>query len=139
MADSGDDIAERMQHVRKNVGEDVKGIVENARTLADWRYHVKHHPWLCVGAALALGYLVVPKRKPVVTGDAKELLALLRKGDVHLTRHGLADNRGLVRTLLATAAPALLRGAMNLAAHKLNAGPHASDLSRPPTQDMSAP
>lgn len=128
MTDPAENITERMQHVRKNVGEDVKGIVENARTLTDWRYYVRHHPWLCVGGALALGFLVVPKRKQVVTGDAKELLELLRNGSVRLAPNGVAANRGLVMTLLATAAPAVLRGAVALATQKLGAmAPPAAD------------
>ena len=118
MTDPAENITERMQHVRKNVGEDVKGIVENARTLTDWRYYVRHHPWLCVGRAMALGFLAVPKRKQVVTGDAKELLDLLRNGSVRLAPHGVAANRGLLMTLLATAAPAVLRGAVALATQK---------------------
>jgi hypothetical protein len=74
MSDSAEDIVKRMQHVRRDVGEDVKGIVETAKTLTDWRYHVKHHPWACLGAALALGFAVAPRKRKIPSDDAKELI-----------------------------------------------------------------
>src|SRR5688572_27832508 len=77
MSDSADDIVKRMQLVRRHVGEDVKGIVETAKTLSDWRYHVKHHPWILLGGAVAMGFLVAPKRRKIAGDEAKELVALL--------------------------------------------------------------
>jgi hypothetical protein len=37
MSDSADDIIQRMHAVRREVGNDVKGIVDTAKTLRDWR------------------------------------------------------------------------------------------------------
>jgi hypothetical protein len=41
MSESADDIIERMQRVRRDVSQDVAGIVETAKTLTDWRYYVR--------------------------------------------------------------------------------------------------
>jgi len=134
MSDSAEEIVKRMQHVRREVSDDVKGIVQTAKTLSDWRYHVKHHPWLCVGLALALGFLVVPKRKRIPTQEAKELIALLKKYNVGVTAPSSSAG-GLLRTLVGVAAPALARTAMTMAQHRF-AGLNAVSNNR--TDDEAA-
>ena len=57
-----DVILRRMEEVRCDVDEDVQEIVEGARDMGDWRHYVKNYPWVCLGAALAAGYLIVPRR-----------------------------------------------------------------------------
>jgi hypothetical protein len=124
MSDSAEEIVKRMQNVRRHVGDDVKGIVETARTLSDWRYHVKHHPWLCVGLAFALGFLVVPKRKRIPSAEAKELISLLKKYNVGVTTPPSSAG-GLLRTVISLAAPAVARTAMTIAQNRfaaMNAG-----------------
>ena len=36
--------------------------VEKARTKFDWRHYVASHPWVSLGTAAAVGYLLVPRR-----------------------------------------------------------------------------
>jgi hypothetical protein len=55
-------ILQRMEEVRCDVDEDVQEIVEGARDMGKWRHYVRSYPWLCLGAALAAGYLLVPRR-----------------------------------------------------------------------------
>jgi hypothetical protein len=55
-------IRQRMEEVRCDLDEDVQEIVEEARDMGQWRYYVRTYPWVCVGAALAAGYLIVPRR-----------------------------------------------------------------------------
>jgi hypothetical protein len=57
-------ILQRMADVRYDLDEDVQGIVEGARDMGQWRSYVRAYPWWCLGGALALGYLVVPRRAP---------------------------------------------------------------------------
>lgn len=68
-------IRQRMAEVRCDLDEDVQEIVESARDLGDWRYYVKTFPWICLGAGLAAGYLIVPRHhlgiKPVAQTDAE--------------------------------------------------------------------
>jgi hypothetical protein len=52
----------QMRQVRASLREDVKVILENARDMTDWQYYVKRYPWACLGAAAALGFLIVPSR-----------------------------------------------------------------------------
>jgi hypothetical protein len=54
-------ILDRMAEVRYDLDEDVQEIVEGARDMSQWRSYVRNYPWLCLGGALALGYLIVPR------------------------------------------------------------------------------
>jgi len=53
-------ILQRLEEVRCELDEDVQEIVEGARVMGEWRYYVRTYPWICLGAAAALGYLIVP-------------------------------------------------------------------------------
>ncbi|MEZ6046421.1 MAG: hypothetical protein R3C11_12795 [Planctomycetaceae bacterium] len=59
-------IRESMQRIRCELQTDVEQVRESASQLTSWQYYVRKYPWACVGAATALGALVVPKRKHVV-------------------------------------------------------------------------
>jgi hypothetical protein len=124
MSDSADDIVKRMQSVRRVVSDDVKGIVQSARTLTDWRYHVRHHPWLLSGLALGAGYLLVPRKRHLPSGEARQLAELLKKYNVPVQppQHSTG---GLVRALIGMAVPVLTRTAVTMAQNRfaaLNSG-----------------
>ena len=67
-------ILQRMEEVRCDLDEDVQEIVEGARVMGKWRYYVQNYPWICLGAALAGGYLIVPRawrRQPAAQTPAE--------------------------------------------------------------------
>ena len=37
--------------------------------MVDWKHYVKAHPWVCLGAAAVLGFLIVPKRSRGTSAD----------------------------------------------------------------------
>ncbi|MBA3484379.1 MAG: hypothetical protein H0T51_21470 [Pirellulales bacterium] len=130
MSDSADDIAKRMQDVRREVGVNVQGIRDSAKSLSDWRYYVKNHPWMCVGAVAALGFLIVPKRKSAPTEDAKELVELLKKHNLNGAPTAAAS-KGLAATVIGMAAPFVVRAATQAAQQyfKDGSGPLAAVFS----------
>ena len=65
-------ILQRMEEVRCDVDEDVQEIVEGARDMGKWRYYVRTYPWVCLGAALAAGFLIVPRRSIGMQPDAQK-------------------------------------------------------------------
>ncbi len=71
-------IRRRMEEVRCDLDQDVQEIVEDARDLRDWRTYVRSYPWACVGVTLAVGYLIVPRRRRMSQPTA-EMLAELAK------------------------------------------------------------
>jgi hypothetical protein len=63
--ESRDDIERQMALLRAAMRQEARDVAESARTLADWRYHFRGHPFLFCAAAAALGYLIVPGRTRV--------------------------------------------------------------------------
>jgi hypothetical protein len=57
-----DDLQSRMEELRRDLGRNVEETVQNARVMLDWRHYVATHPWLCMTAAAAVGFLLVPRR-----------------------------------------------------------------------------
>jgi hypothetical protein len=98
-------IRQRMEVVRRDLDQDVQEIVEGARDLRDWRSYVKSYPWVCAGAALAVGYLIVPRHRVVMQPDAETLAELVKQS--HLATTPRLTPIGMARGLL-------LRGVGNL-------------------------
>ncbi len=57
------EIQRRMAQVRHELHEEVREAVKGAQSLTDWRSQVKNHPWLALGAATAVGFMLVPRRR----------------------------------------------------------------------------
>jgi len=71
-----DTLRREMRSIRRELGDNVEELVENAERLMDWRYYVERYPWGLVGAAMLLGYFVVPRRivsMPVDSDSLEEL------------------------------------------------------------------
>jgi len=66
-------IQQQMKEVRDDLDKDVQEIVEGVRELSDWRSYVRAYPWVCLGAAFAVGYLIVPRRRVQSPPDIKLL------------------------------------------------------------------
>lgn len=64
-------IQQRMEQVRGDLDEDVQEIVAGVREMGQWRSYVRSYPWVCLGAALAVGYLIVPRRAFGIQPDAQ--------------------------------------------------------------------
>jgi hypothetical protein len=58
-----DEIRAQMRVIRRDLRANVQGIVVNANQLFDWKNYVRSFPWLTLGAAALVGYLLVPRRK----------------------------------------------------------------------------
>ena len=91
-------IRQRMEEVRCDLDEDVQGIVEGARDMRDWRSYVRTYPWVCVGAAVAAGYLLVPRRPAAMQPDAEAFAELVKQSCLAATPRltPLGKARGLL-------------------------------------------
>jgi hypothetical protein len=67
-----DRIRREMAQIRRELHEDMQGVVAGAEAVADWRRYVKLYPWASVAAAFAFGFWVVPKRRRSVTEAARK-------------------------------------------------------------------
>ncbi len=66
-----DSLLQRMGEIRDDLDEGVQDIVEQAREMRDWRTYMNSHPWVFVGAAVAVGYIIVPRRPNRVDSISK--------------------------------------------------------------------
>ena len=47
-----DEIRRQMAQIRRELHEDVQGVVAGAEAVADWRRYIRLYPWAAVGAAV---------------------------------------------------------------------------------------
>ena len=123
----------RMQQLRCEIDGDMEDMAASARTMVDWRHYVKTYPWVCLGAAVALGFLIVPKRSTAIHPDLATLTELARTGHL-VAAPAPAATHGLVDALLATVASIAVSKATGLlgrAAARL-LGMAADGFLRPP-------
>lgn len=64
-----DEIRRQMAQIRRELHEDVRDVVAGAEAVTDWQRHIRNHPWISLGSAFALGYLLVPRRHHHVPSD----------------------------------------------------------------------
>ena len=70
---TGDEIRERMAIIRLRIDEQSDEVVAQVNALSDWRSYVRRHPWVSVGAAAVLGYVLVPsKAKSGAEGSTRD-------------------------------------------------------------------
>lgn len=112
-------IQAEMRQVRTELHQDVKEVVASARDMTDWRQYVRTSPWLCVGAAAALGYFMVPGRTVVMKPDAQDLKELV-KAQKLVVNTDSRPKQGIVGTVLNMALGTLLQGGMALASQQFD-------------------
>jgi ElaB/YqjD/DUF883 family membrane-anchored ribosome-binding protein len=70
---TGDEIRERMAVIRLQIDERSDEVVAQVNALSDWRSYVRRYPWVSVGAAAVVGYVLVPsKAKPSAEGSTRD-------------------------------------------------------------------
>ena len=68
-----DEIRDRMAMIRHRIDEQSDEVLAQVNELSDWRSYVRRHPWVSVGAAAVLGYVLVPSRaKPGVEDSTQK-------------------------------------------------------------------
>ena len=107
-----------MAQIRRDLHEDVKGVVQGAEAATDWRRFIRNYPWACMGAALAVGYLVVPrKHRPTTTNihmatpEIARAIAPVEAPKPAETKKG----KGLLGTVFGLLAPVAFRAAQGYA------------------------
>jgi hypothetical protein len=117
---TADEIRRQMQITRQRVRAEVGEVVDSARQLTDWRFYPRQFPWLTLGAAVATGFAVVPRRIEKIAPDQETLRKLLKEHQVVIDPGGKkAKKAGILGAVLATAGSALARLAVNYATQEL--------------------
>jgi hypothetical protein len=111
-----DEIQRQMRRVRAELGDDVQGLVDSAQVATDWHSYVRAYPWLAVGAAAAVGYLIIPSRPRIAAPDAGTLREIVQS----VAGAGKAASQpSLVSMVARMAAGALLQGAVGILKQQL--------------------
>jgi hypothetical protein len=113
-------IQDQMRHIRAELRADVQDFVAGAREMSDWTYYVRTYPWVCLGAAAAVGYLVVPTRPRVLKPDPQSLVELAKHNQVVVKMEEPRPKKTLLATVLGMAANSLLHGGMALVSQQLD-------------------
>jgi hypothetical protein len=132
-APSAEQIQRDMREVRADLRGNVQEMVEQASGLTDWQEYVKAYPWLSLGAAAVVGYLLVPSRPTVIQPSAKELLELAKAHKVPVQLQATPAPPGFVGALLGLAGNALLQTGMSVASQYFSQ--IQQDFTAPPSPD----
>src|SRR4029078_1719329 len=121
-----EEIQRQMREIRAELRDDVQELVVSAEKMADWTQYVTAYPWLCVGPALAAGYLIVPQRAVIMRPDAEAMIELAKKHKLFVnTTDGTTGGKvprkrgGLFGELLGLAAATMLQGGLKIATTQL--------------------
>jgi hypothetical protein len=116
-----EDLQRDMAAIRRDLPEHVEDVVERARALADWRYYIRHYPWLSLGVAAALGYLLVPQRRRVIRLDADTIAEWADRNGVDWGKAKRSGRGGgVTQRLLETAARAAVGAGAGYLGRQLN-------------------
>ena len=93
----------QMQGIRCEIDQGLEDVSASAHRMVDWKHYVKTYPWVCLGTAAALGFLIVPKRSTTRYVDLAILTKAARTGHPVVEPPRSAP-REMIETLLATVA-----------------------------------
>ena len=120
-----DAIQQQMRQIRAELRADVQDFVAGAREMTDWTYYVRTYPWACLGAAAAIGFLIVPARTPSIQPDMKSLAELARQNQLVVKVDDAKPKRGLLAMLAGMVANSLLQGGLAIATQQFDQMLHA--------------
>lgn len=122
-----DEIRQQMALIRRDLHENVREVVATAEAATDWRRYLTMYPWVSLGAAFAVGYVIVPRRRRPPAGVATQAdLSQVREA-VETTRQTVVDaargtadearkhKKGLIGAALGILTPLALRAAQGYA------------------------
>jgi hypothetical protein len=107
----------RMAEVRADLDDGAQEIAEGARDLGEWRHYVKTYPWLSMGVACVIGYVIVPRRR-VGPEIAQQLIAEWIAQSRVVTNPPSLSTRGVLGAFRAIAGNLLWRSAISFVARR---------------------
>jgi len=119
-----DDIRRQMAQIRRELHEDVQGVVAGAEAATDWRRYVRLYPWACVGAAFGLGFLIAPRRRRHGVDRIEHAVTLVPEKVREAVQGVVAETptvrkkeekAGLLGMLVGAVGPMVMRAARNYA------------------------
>jgi len=123
------------------VGRTAREMASSAREMANPLYIFRRFPWASAAAAVAVGYLLVPKKKPVYKPDPEMLAELLRNQQIKIgTTKASSETQGLLKSLAVMGLTWAAKTGMNYAVQQFTAAAmNKAQASREPPAAAPAP
>jgi hypothetical protein len=109
---SAADVQQRMAQVRADLHRSTERLKDDVQSLSDWRYHVRQHPWVALGAAGMVAFLAVPRKAKPASLDAEALSRLAQQHRLIVQAPDATKGGSLLGSLAATMSKALLRAGL---------------------------
>jgi hypothetical protein len=139
--ESAEVIRRRMAELRRELTCDVRDVsrstremAERAQEIANPLFYVRRYPLLTAAAAAAIGYLLIPKKKQVITPSPEMLAELVRNHQVKLdTSKVSSESQGMLKSLVVMGLTWGLRTGLNYAGQQL-----AAAMTKPATAEETS-
>jgi hypothetical protein len=112
-----DEIQREMRQIRVELGDNVQEIVANAKEVLDWQSYVKSYPWVAVGAAAFVGYLLVPSRTTIVRPDPEAIRELAKSRE--MLEQQVKPRKSLLGMVVGMVAASAAQAALGIATHQV--------------------
>ena len=135
--ENAESIRRRMAELRRELTCDVRDVGRSARKMANPLYYVRRFPWASAAVAVAIGYLLVPKKNQVIEPDRKMLAEMVRKNQVKVdTSKAGTEKQGMLQSLVVMGLTWALRTGLSYAAHRFTSAAaqraHQHESEQPP-------
>lgn len=115
-----DQIRAQMAEVRSKLSDDVQDLGHSARAMTDVGHYVRRFPWATVAVALAIGYLLVPKKRQRVYPDPALLAKMIEQKQLRVEASPQESSpKSVLKSLVATGLMTAARTGMGLVAQRL--------------------
>ena len=151
---AADEIRFQMAKIRSELHREVRDVVGTAAAATKWRSYVRERPWMAIGVAFALGYLVVPRKaRPVpalavpVNGQTAVRVNGRTSPSQPAAREHSTGGFNVLRWGLGLIGPVAIRAAQSYAANaienllisqQVNSGPSGASRPDPAREDTPA-
>ncbi len=113
-----DEIRRQMAQIRHDLHQDVQGVVAGAEAVTDWQRYLRSYPWVALGAAAAVGYLLVPRRHHTTVIQAAPVAAQPLAQSEEAPKKEKAS-KGMFSMAMGVLTPVLVRAAQGYAVNYL--------------------
>ena len=127
-------LCERMAELRHALTGDIRNVSRSARVMSDWTFYVRRFPWATVAVAGLAGFLLVPRKKAIISPNQDALAELVRKKHLRLNVDHKQEKPGILKNLAAIGATWAMKTGMGYlgervriaALHKSHESAHAA-------------
>lgn len=109
-----DEVRRKMAELRMDMHREMSGVRAGTEAATSWRYYVQHYPWASLAAAVAVGFLAVPRKHR----DIQVVVPHVEGGESKAEKRA---KKGLFALALGFLGPIALRAAQGYAVNYLDA------------------